>query len=117
MLEHRYLLAPEVKDVARLTYWALRTNSLVFVEKTPFGTLPDYFLKPWLHSVPIAPGLTDLRETFEFCQSDPGFCQRIMAQAQAAARRMHDSRTWQEAELKILDRPGLRKCGSAQPRS
>lgn len=108
MLEHRYLLCPAGHDVATQTYWILNTNSLALKEETEYEVLPDYFLKPWVHYVPIAPGLTDLREKFEYLEANPALCEAIIERAHAAYARIVQPAIWEEAENIVLDRLGIR---------
>lgn len=104
----RYLLCPCGIDVGSQLYWAVQTNCLAFKEEGPYEVLPDYFLRPWVHYVPIAPGLTDLREKFEYCQAHPKLCEAIVARAQEAYVQMNDPSPWREAEEIVLDRLGIR---------
>jgi hypothetical protein len=107
-LGYRYLLCPCGIDVGSQLYWAVQTNCLAFKEEGPYEVLPDYFLRPWIHYVPIAPGLTDLREKFEYCQAHPKICQAIVSRAQEAYVRMNDPKPWRDAEDIVLDRLGIR---------
>lgn len=108
MLEHRYLLCPAGHDVATQTYWILNTNSVALKEETEYEVLPDYFLKPWVHYVPIAPGLTDLREKFDYLEANPVLCEAIVERAQEAYARIIRPEPWQEAEEIVLDRLGVK---------
>ena len=108
MLQHRYLLCPAGHDVATQTYWILNTNSLALKEETEYEVLPDFFLKPWVHYVPIAPGLTDLREKFEYLEANPALCEAIIERAQMAYAGIVEPSLWQEAEDIVLDRMGVR---------
>ena len=106
-LGYRFLLCPAGQDVSTQLYWALQTNCLVLKEETPYEVLPDYFLEPWLHYVPVAPGLTDLREKLEFCRTFRKVGEAIVARAQEAWQRMIQPEPWREAEDIVLDRLGL----------
>lgn len=108
MLKHRYLLCPAGHDVATQTYWILNTNSLALKEETEYEVLPDFFLKPWVHYVPIAPGLTDLREKFDYLEANPALCEAIIERAQMAYAGIIEPSLWQEAEDIVLDRLGVR---------
>lgn len=104
MMEYRYLLCPAGNDVSSALYWIIRTNSVAFKEETEYETIPDYFLKPWVHYVPIAPNLQDIVEKFEFCENNPGICQNIVENAQSAYQKIINRETWEEAENTVLDR-------------
>lgn len=106
-LAYRYLLCPVGIDICTQLYWVLQTNSLAFKEESPYECIPDFYLKPWVHYVPVAPGLGDLREKFEFCESHPRIVEEIIARAQEAHATILNPEAWREAEDIVLDRLGL----------
>lgn len=106
-LNHRYLLCPNGNDVASGLYWVLQTNSVAFREECEYEVVPDYFLRPWVHYVPVARGLTDLEEKYAFCEANPDLCLRIIDNAQAAYAAMTDTNVWSTAEADVLTRLGL----------
>ena len=106
-LEHKYILCLNGNDVASNLYWVLPSQSVAFKEDCSYEVLPDFFLKPWVHYVPIASGLTDLKEKFDYCQANPGLCKTIIENANQAYTEMIDAITWNNAELDVLDRLGL----------
>lgn len=106
-LEHKYILCLNGNDLASNLYWVLSTQSVAFKEDTAYECLPDYFLKPWVHYVPIARGLSDLQEKFDYCQANPDLCRRIIDNANQAYEKMIDATTWNNAELDVLDRLSL----------
>lgn len=106
-LEHKYMLCLNGNDFASNLYWVLSTQSVAFKEDSAYECLPDYFLKPWVHYVPIARGLNDLQEKFDYCQAKPDLCRRIIDNANQAYNQMVDATIWKNAELEVLDRLGL----------
>lgn len=106
-LEHKYILCLNGNDVASNLYWVASTRSLAFKEDCAYEVLPDYFLKPWVHFVPIARGLGDLQEKFDYCEANPGLCEQIIANANEAYAEMIDPQRWNAAELEVCDRLGL----------
>lgn len=107
MVKYRYLLCPAGNDVSSALYWVIRTNSVAFKEETEYETVPDFFLKPWVHYVPIAPGLHDLEEKFEFCEANPSLCKSIVENAQAQYSVITNTSIWVDSESIVLDRMGL----------
>lgn len=107
MLEHRYILCPAGHDFSSQLYWIIATRSIAFKEEIEYEVLPDYFLKPWVHYVPVAPGLTDLREKFNYCEANPDVCRAIIERANEAYRRILRPAVWAEAEATVLDRLGV----------
>lgn len=106
-LDHKYILCINGNDVASNLYWILSTQSIAFKEDCAYEVLPDYFLKPWVHYVPIASGLADLQEKFDYCQAKPDLCKAIIENANEAYSRMIDPHVWNAAEIEVLDRLGL----------
>jgi hypothetical protein len=106
-LEHKYMLCPNGNDVASNLYWVLSTQSVAFKEECSYEVLPDYFLKPWVHYVPIANGFADLQEKFDYCESRPDMCKRIIENANHAYGQMIDPAIWKNAEVEVLDRLAL----------
>lgn len=106
-LKFRYILCPMGHDVATQLYWVIATNSIAFKEEGEYEVLPDFFLKPWVHYVPLEQGMPDIREKFEFCEANLGFCTDMLARAKLAYAEMLEARTWEEAENKVLDRLGV----------
>lgn len=106
-LEHKYMLCLNGNDLASNLYWVLSTQSVAFKEDTAYECLPDYFLKPWVHYVPIARGLADLQEKFDFCQANPGICKTIIENANHAYNQIIDAAMWKSAELEVLERLDL----------
>lgn len=106
-LRYKYLLSPAGNDVSSALYWIASTNSLAFKEETPYEILPDYFLKPWVHYVPISQGLNDITEKFAYCERNPGLCETIVRNAHEAYEQMIDSDVWIDAEQEVLTRMGL----------
>jgi len=106
MLENRYQLCIKGHDVASQLYWVIGTHSLAFKEETEYEVIPDFFLKPWVHYVPIAPGLTDLREKFDYCEANPDLCCDIIERANEAYEQIIQPEPWEEAENIVLDRLG-----------
>lgn len=107
ILTHRYILCLPGHDVASQLYWVIGSQSVAFVVESDYEVLPDYFLKPWVHYVPVARNLSDLREKFDFCQSRPDFCAALVDRANAAYATIQDAPRWAEAERIVLDRLGL----------
>lgn len=103
-LENRYILCLNGNDVASNLYWVLSSQSVAFKEDCSYEVLPDYFIKPWVHYVPIASGLTDLQEKFDYCQANADLCKRIINNANEAYNRMIDMTTWNNAEFDVLER-------------
>lgn len=106
-IQHRYILCPNGNDVASGLYWVLQTNSLALREDCAYEVVPDYFLKPWVHYVPVARGLADLEEKFAYCEAHPDECLRIIDNAHEAYARMTDRNVWLQAELEVLSRLGF----------
>ncbi|GAB1377278.1 glycosyl transferase family 90 [Pararhodobacter aggregans] len=104
---HRYVLCLPGNDVATQLYWVISTQSVAFVVDSDYECLPDYFLKPWVHYVPVQRNLGDLREKFEFCEANPDLCRSISERARAAYAAIRDPALWHEAELKVLDKLGF----------
>lgn len=107
LLAYKYILCPIGNDVSTQLYWILNTNSIAFREECPHEVLPDYFIKPWVHYVPIARNLADLREKFAYCEKNENLCRSILLNAKDAYQKMIDHRLWTEAENIVLDRLGL----------
>lgn len=106
-MQYKYILCPNGNDVASQTYWVANTRSVIFKEDSDHEVLPDFFLKPWVHYVPISKGLTDLREKFEYCERNVDLCLSIIARANEAYSLMTQADLWTEAEGIVLDRLGL----------
>ena len=106
-LQHRYLLCLNGNDVASNLYWILQTNSVAFREDCTYEVVPDYFLKPWVHYVPVAEGLGDLEEKFAFCEANPDVCLRIIDNANTAYSAITDAEVWRNAEADVLSRLGI----------
>mgnify|MGYP006281698231 FL=1 len=106
-LANRYVLCPTGTDVAPDLYWVIATRSLAFKEDSAYEVVPDYFLRPWVHYVPVARGLTDLDDKFEYCERHPDLCERMLDAANAAYRRMRIPDLWRDAEDTVLERLGL----------
>ncbi|MCB1391559.1 MAG: hypothetical protein KDK12_20840 [Rhodobacteraceae bacterium] len=104
---HRYVLCLPGNDVATQLYWVIATRSVAFVVESDYECLPDYFLKPWVHYVPIQRNLGDLREKFEFCEANPDLCRAISERARIAYAAIRDPALWHESELKVLDKLGF----------
>ncbi len=107
ILRYRYVLCPNGNDVSSNLYWLLSTNSVAFKEECAYEVLPDYFLKPWVHYVPIAAGLTDLREKFDYCERNPDIVSRLLYNANSAYEDMTNLAQWLEAEATVLERMSL----------
>lgn len=107
MMQYRYLLCPKGNDVSSALYWVIRTNSIAFKEESAYETIPDYFLEPWVHYVPILPGLADLEEKYEYCERHQDLMRRIADNAQAAYRQVTDQDLWNEAKIAVLERLGM----------
>jgi Arabidopsis thaliana protein of unknown function (DUF821). len=107
LLRNRYQLCLPGNDTATQLYWVINSNSLALKVETEFDCIADYFLKPWVHYVPIARDLGDLREKYEYCEANPGLCLAIIERGKEAYARMLDASIWEEAETKVLDRLGL----------
>lgn len=103
-LENKYILCLNGNDVASNLYWVISTQSVAFKEDCAYEVVPDYFLKPWVHYVPIAAGLTDLREKFDYCQNNPDLCRRIIDNANQAYDQIINTSTWEGAEIDVLER-------------
>lgn len=106
-LENKYILCLNGNDVASNLYWVLSTQSIAFKENSTYEVLPDYFLKPWVHFVPIVSGLSDLQEKMDYCEANPDLCKRIVDNANLAYLQMIDPETWRSAELEVLERLSL----------
>ncbi|WP_192476439.1 glycosyl transferase family 90 [Arthrobacter sp. AET 35A] len=106
-LEYKYVLCPNGNDVSSNLYWLISTNSIAFKEECDYEVLPDYFLKPWIHYVPVARGLSDLEEKFDFCEQNPDLCRRIIENANSAYAEMTDQAMWGSAESTVLERLSL----------
>lgn len=107
MMQYRYLLCPKGNDVSSALYWVIRTNSIAFKEESTYETIPDYFLEPWVHYVPILPGLADLEEKYEYCERHQDLMKRIVVNAQAAYRQITDRDLWDEAKNVVFERLGM----------
>lgn len=103
-LENKYILCLNGNDVASNLYWVLSSQSIAFKEDCAYEVLPDYFLKPWVHYVPIAKGLTDLQEKFDYCEANPTICRKIIENANAAYSEIIDEKAWNAAEVEVLER-------------
>lgn len=107
-LGFKYILCPTGHDVPSQLYWVIGTNSVAFREECDYEVLPDFFLKPWVHYVPLERGMRDLSEKFEFCERNAGFCEDLSGEARLAHARMMQSELWDAAEETVLDRLGIR---------
>ncbi|WP_334193122.1 glycosyl transferase family 90 [Pararhodobacter sp.] len=107
LLRNRYQLCLPGNDVATQLYWVIGSNSLALKVETEFEVIVDYFLAPWVHYVPIARDLSDLRDKIAYCEANPALCLAIIERANEAHARMQDARLWAEAEGIVLDRLGL----------
>ena len=103
-LKYRYVLCPNGNDVPTNLYWVLKTNSVAFREDCDYEAVPDFFIKPWVHYVPISKGLQDLKEKFSYCENNMDVCKRIVEQANLAYRQLIDKEVWEEAENIVLDK-------------
>lgn len=109
MLEYKYILCPNGNDVSTQLYWVIGTNSLAFKEDCEYEIIPDFFLKPWIHYIPVAKGLFDLKEKFEYIEENPELALKIIDNAKEAYNRIVCSKEWEEAELIVLDKLGFLK--------
>lgn len=107
MTKYKYILCPNGNDVSTNLYWILSTNSLAFREDGKHECLPDYFIKPWVHYVPVSAGLDDLHEKYLWCERNPLMCIKIIENANLAFMKMTDENYWQANEMIVLDRLGL----------
>lgn len=108
LLDARYQLCVPGHDAPSQLYWVIATNSLAMVVESEFEVIPDFFLKPWVHYVPVQRDLSDLRDKLAYCQDNPALCLAIIDRAQAAYRAICDPALWAEAEGAVLDRLGWR---------
>lgn len=108
LLDARYQLCLPGHDAHSQLYWVIATNSLAMVVESEFEAIPDYFLKPWVHYVPVQRDLSDLRAKVAYCQDNPALCLAIIDRAQTAYRAIRDPALWAEAEGIVLDRLGWR---------
>ena len=90
------------------THSKLGLPGLLFHHITP---TKDYFhdhIKPYVHYVPVAPDLSDLKEKFEWAESYPGQARTIANQATTFARYLASpegfERLFQEDFVKPLQR-------------
>lgn len=107
LLRFKYQLCLPGNDVATQLYWVLATNSIAFKLQSDFEVLPDYFLRPWVHYVPVAADLHDLQDKIAYCESNPDVCRALIERANAVYETIIDPAPWHEAEGKVLDRLGL----------
>jgi len=106
-LKYRYVLCPNGNDVPTNLYWVIKSNSVAFREDCDFECVPDFFLKPWVHYVPVSKGLGDLKEKFSYCEANLDVCERIIEQANMAYLQLIDENAWEEAENIVLDKLGM----------
>ena len=106
-LKCRYVLCPNGNDVPTNLYWVIKSNSVAFREDCDFECVPDFFLKPWVHYVPVSKGLGDLKEKFSYCEANLDVCERIIEQANMAYLQLIDEHAWEEAENIVLDKLGM----------
>lgn len=104
MMTYKYLLCPAGNDVSSALYWIIKTNSIAFKEETDYETIPDYYLKPWVHYIPVMPGLYDLRDKFNYCESNPSYCEWLIANANEAYATIVYSGEWEKSEATVLER-------------
>ena len=106
-LHYKYILCPLGNDVASNLYWVVSTQSLAFKEEGDYECIADYFLKPWIHYIPISKGLHDLQDKYIWCQNNEDKCKLIIENANSAYKNIIDSKYWEVNELIVLDRLGL----------
>lgn len=107
MMTYKYLLCPAGNDVSSALYWVIRSNSVAFKEETEYETIPDYFLKPWVHYIPVMPGMYDLRDKYNFCEANTAYCEWIVENAKEAYNNIVYSGVWESSEATVLDRLGV----------
>ncbi|MFT4060705.1 MAG: glycosyl transferase family 90 [Legionella sp.] len=109
MLDYKYILCPNGNDVSTQLYWVIGTNSLAFKEDCEYEIIPDFFLKPWIHYIPVSKGLNDLKEKFDYIERNPSLAMKIIENANSAYNRIVNSNEWEEAELIVLQKLGYLK--------
>jgi len=107
LLKFRYILCPPGNDVSTQLYWVLASNSVALRVETEYEVLPDYFIRPWVHYVPIAADLSDLIAKLEYLEANPDLCRAIVERAQAAYSAILNAPLWEESERIVLDKLGL----------
>ncbi|MEM9224860.1 MAG: glycosyl transferase family 90 [Pseudomonadota bacterium] len=91
MLGARYLLSLEGNDVATNLAWALHSNSCVLMPKpTCESWLSEAMLTPYVHYVPVAANLSNLKRMFAWCQNHPKECEEIATAGRAFIKPFHD---------------------------
>jgi hypothetical protein len=106
MLRFKYQLCLPGNDVSTQLYWVIATNSIAFKTQCEFDSLADFFLRPWVHYVPIARDLHDLADKLAFCEANPDFCLALIERANQAYADMLNPTLWDAAEKTVLDRLG-----------
>lgn len=107
MVKYKYIWCPKGNDVSSNLYWILSTNSLAFKENCQHECIADYFIKPWIHYIPITSGLEDLHEKYLWCEKNTSKCMEIIDNAKLAFTKMTDANYWETNEMIVLDRLGL----------
>ncbi|MGF6186784.1 hypothetical protein QF003_002666 [Leclercia adecarboxylata] len=107
MVKYKYLWCPNGNDVSSNLYWILSTNSVAFKENCQHECVADYFIKPWIHYIPITSGLEDLHEKYIWCERNPSKCLEIIDNAKIAFNKMINAKYWEANEMIVLDRLGL----------
>mgnify|MGYP005800356143 CR=1 FL=1 len=107
MVNYRYLFCPAGNDVASSLYWIIGTQSVAVKEDVEYEVWPDFYLKPWVHFVPVSKGLADLEEKLDYCERNVSLTKRIVENANAAYWQIRDSKVWSEQSYKALDRMKL----------
>lgn len=107
MVKYRYLLCPAGNDVASSLYWIIGTKSIAVKEDVEYEVWPDYFLKPWVHYIPVSKGLSDLEDKIAFCEDNPGIAKQIIENANEAYWLIRDEQNWRYQSSKVLERLNL----------
>ncbi|MFN4100261.1 MAG: glycosyl transferase family 90 [Pararhodobacter sp.] len=107
LLQYRYQLCLPGNDVATQLYWMMGSNALALKVDSEYDVLPDYFLEPWVHYVPVAWDLSDLRDKVDWCEANPARCRAIIERANEAHAAILDASRWEEAERIVLDKLSL----------
>lgn len=106
ILQYKYILCPNGNDVSTQLYWIIGTNSVAFKEDCEYEILCDYYLKPWIHYVPISKNFIDLREKYDFIERNPDIAKKIIENANLAYEKISFSKEWRNAELTVLEKLG-----------
>jgi hypothetical protein len=89
-LNYRYILALNGNDWPSNIYWAINSNSVVFVEESEWEIHGGNRLRAWENYVPVTPDADDIRAKFEWCEKHTDECTVISRNAREAWRVIFD---------------------------